>query len=63
MVKKLITQEIVDITKKKFKYTSPDPISLSMVRYYCLAINEKNNIYSNEQTAIRAGYKLSLIHI
>ena len=57
MVKKLITQEIVDITKKKFKYTSPDPISLSMVRYYCLAINEKNNIYSNEQTAIRAGYK------
>ena len=45
MLKKLITQEIIDITKKKFNYTSPDPISLSMVRYYCLAINEKNHMY------------------
>lgn len=57
MLKKLITQEIIDITKKKFKYTSPDSVSLSMVRYYCLAINEKNDIYSDEQTAIRAGYR------
>ena len=57
MSKKLITQEITNISGKKFEYTSPDEITLSMVRYYCLAINEKNQIYSDEEAAVDAGYE------
>lgn len=56
MSEKLLTQEIIDILSKKFEYTSPDEISLSMVRYYCLAIDEKNNIYFDEKKALNAGY-------
>ena len=54
MSKKLLTQEISDISNRNFEYTSPDEISLSMVRYYCLAVNEKNPIYSDEEAAKRA---------
>jgi acyl dehydratase len=57
MSKKLLTQEISDISNRNFEYTSPDEISLSMVRYYCLAVNEKNPIYSDEEAAKSAGYK------
>ena len=45
MSEKMLTQKIIDISNKKFEYTSPDQISLSMIRYYCLSINEENSIY------------------
>jgi acyl dehydratase len=57
MSEKMLTQKIIDISNKKFEYTSPDQISLSMIRYYCLSINEENSIYFDEEIAIAAGYK------
>ena len=56
MSKELLTEGIINISNKKFEYTSPDPISSSMVRYYCLGINETNDIYFNEKVAQSAGY-------
>jgi len=54
---KLLTPEVESIRKKSFEYLSPDPISLSMVRYYCLAIEETNQIYFDEVYAVESGYK------
>ena len=57
MTKTLLTPQIEELAKQSFEYISPDPISHSMVRYYCLAISENNKIYSDEKYAIDSGYK------
>ena len=57
MTKTLLTPQIEELAKQSFEYISPDPISHSMVRYYCLAIGENNKIYSDEKYAIDSGYK------
>jgi hypothetical protein len=57
MTKTLLTPQIEELAKQSFEYISPDPISHSMVRYYCLAIGENNKIYSDEKHAIDSGYK------
>ncbi len=49
MTKTLLTPQIEELAKQSFEYISPDPISHSMVRYYCLAIGENNKIYSDEK--------------
>jgi hypothetical protein len=57
MTNKLLNEDIQKIKDKVFEYCSPDPLSKSMVRYYCLAIDETNDIYFDESAAIDAGYR------
>ena len=46
MTKTLLTPQIEELAKQSFEYISPDPISHSMVRYYCLAIGENNTAHA-----------------